>query len=378
MARRITHAFVKRLALCKQGKNGLTTLYKSDGTAEYATITKSDVEKGELLAVFWPKGLADDDGDFSDTDEAIESMTSSLIANGGALDIEHDGNVLKPEQARITEIFSIQSTDERFDEWKDYDGNVVDVTGGAAVKVQIDDPLLRQAHRDGLFDGVSLFGPAAVEQVDLLAASKRVAARMGGMQDNEMTKEELQAVLDAQDAKMTQLVKSAVDEAVKTLTKPNADAEAKAKEVEDAKAKNEEAKAPTFTGNALDADDLAEYEKSLRSFELTKAIQSGDMTADKLAEMRKSMSEKLPSVEELTEAGIKADENDSAEVRKLQVSLFKARTRSNVPDRTAVAGDDDITELEKSTAVEADAIAKLMNTFIGGAAGDSGMKVLQG
>ena len=29
MARRITSTFVKRLALCKRGKNGMTTLFKS-------------------------------------------------------------------------------------------------------------------------------------------------------------------------------------------------------------------------------------------------------------------------------------------------------------------------------------------------------------
>jgi len=100
--RRIRYAEVKRLALCKRGKNGLQTLYKSDGTAEYATLTKGDAEKGELLTVIWPKGLADQDGDFADSDAAIDSMMSSLIANGGAMDIEHDGNVLPRDAVSIT------------------------------------------------------------------------------------------------------------------------------------------------------------------------------------------------------------------------------------------------------------------------------------
>lgn len=368
MARRITSTFVKRLALCKRGKNGMTTLFKSeDGQFELATLVKGDVEKGELLAVMWPKGIADEDGDFVDTDEAIRSMTASLISNGGGLDLEHDGKVLTPEQAYISEVFIIQPDDARFAEWEDYDGNHADVTGGAAVKIQIDDPKLREAYRAGEWDGVSLFGDAAVEQVDLKAASKRVAARMGGVQENEMTKEELQAVLDAQDAKVAQLVKSAVDEAVKAQSETvDAEAEAKAKEDAEAKAKEDaELKAPTFTGDPLDADALGEYEKSLRGFELSKAIASGEMTADKLAELRKSLTEKLPSVEELTEAGIKAEEGDSAEVRKLQVQLFKARKSSNVPERSDASDDDEITELAKATADEAAALGTLLNAHLG-------------
>ena len=190
---------------------------------------------------------------------------------------------------------------------------------------------------------------------------------MGGVQENEMTKEELQAVLDAQDAKVAQLVKSAVDEAVKAQSETvDAEAEAKAKEDAEAKAKEDaELKAPTFTGDPLDADALGEYEKSLRGFELSKAIASGEMTADKLAELRKSLTEKLPSVEELTEAGIKAEEGDSAEVRKLQVQLFKARKSSNVPERSDASDDDEITELAKATADEAAALGTLLNAHLG-------------
>lgn len=380
MARRITSAFVKRLALCKRGKNGMTTLFKSEnGQFELTTLVKGDAEKGELLAVMWPKGITDEDGDFADTEEAIRSMTASLISNGGQLDIEHDGKVLSPEAAYISEVFSIQPDDARFAEWKDYDGKVVDMTGGAAVKIQIDDPELREAYRAGEWDGVSLFGPAAVEQVDLKAASKRVAARMGGTMENDMTDQELQAALAAQETKIADLVKSAVE----AVLKPQVDAEAEAKakadtEAAEAKAKADaEAQAPTFTGDPLDADALFEYEKSLRGFELQKAIQSGEMTADKLAEMRKSLTEKLPSVDELTEAGIKAEEGDSAEVRKLQVQLFKARKVSNVPERSAA--DDDETLLEKATADEAEAIAKLLNAHMGnGEAVESGMRVVQG
>ena len=368
MARRIKRAEVKRLALCKRGKNGLQTLYKSDGTAEYATLTKGDVEKGELLSVVWPKGLADADGDFADTREAIDSIMSSLIANGGAMDLEHDGKVLPRDAVSITEVFEIQPGDPRFADWRDYEGNVQDVTGGAAARIQINDPELRAAYRDGDWDGVSLFGPAAVEQVDLVAASQRVAARMGGIQESQMTKEELQAILDAQRTQMAELAKSVVEGVLagqNTNTNP-ANAEANVVVAE---------QKPTFTGDVNDAQALADYESALRGFELRKAIASGEMSADDIAEMRKSMQESGPSVADLNEAGIKAEREDSPEVRKLQVQLFKARKGTNVPTRR-VSATDEVDELAKSAEAEGLAIAALMNEHLGNAPSSGGMRVI--
>lgn len=354
--RRIKGCEVKRLALCKRGKNGLATLYKADGTAEWQTLVKADPERGELLAVMWPKGLADEEGDFADSDEAIRSMTASLIRNGGKVDIEHKGDVLPPSAVQITEVFTIRKSDERFHGWKDYSGAEVDVTGGAAVKLQIDDPALRAKYRDGEWDGVSLFGPAAVEQVDTKAASHRVAARMGGMQEMDMTKEELQAALAAQKAEFAQLVKSAVDEALKAKTAP---VEPKA-EPKPAEGFNP----PTFTGDPLDPEALSTYEKALRRFELQKAITSGTMTADKLAELRKSLTETQPSVEDLQEAGIEAKPEDNAKVRELQIQLFKAYKGSNAPERRGEQEDQEA-KLAKAQYAESMELAKLVNAKMG-------------
>ena len=341
-------------------------------------LVKGDAEKGELLAVMYPKGLdlADADGDFADSTLAIKSMTTSLIQNGGQLDLEHDGEVLPAEAASITEVFTIQKSDSRFHNWKDYKGNPTDVTGGCAVQIQIDDPGLRKAYRDGEWDGVSVFGPAVVEDVDIKAASQRVAARMGA-KENDMTKEEMQALLDAQEAKMATLFKSAVAEAVKEVKDAGKPAEMSAEEkaAADLKAKQEEA--PVFSGDPTDPEALATYENALRGHELRKAIASGDMTADKLAEMRKSMGATAPTVAELNEAGIKAEESDSKEVRDLQVKLFKSQNKSNVPVRMGNGGDAEA-ELRKSQHDEGMAIAGLMNGMMGNHPDSGGMKVVSG
>lgn len=365
--RRIINAFVKRLALCKRGKNGMQTLFKSsNGNFELTTLVKGDPEKGELLAVMWPKGIADEDGDFSDTDKAIKSMTSSLIQNGGALDIEHDGKVLSPEAAYISEVFTIQKSDPRFEGWEDYDGNVVDVTGGAAVQIQINDPDLRAAYRNGDWDGVSLFGPAAVEHVDIAAASKRVAERMRGVQENEMNKEELQALLKAQAEQTVELVKSAVESIVESL-KPKATKTTEGGDEGGDEGKDDLTKAekqPTFTGSVSDPKALETYENELRGFELRKAIASGKMSSKDIAEMRKSMAESPITLEEFKEANIEAKADDSEEVRELQTKLFKAQKGSNAP-QTVAGSTSEEDELAKASADEGAEIAKLMNQNLG-------------
>jgi len=372
--RRIKRAEVKRLALCKRGKNGLTTLYKSDGTAEFATLTKAtNAEKGELLTVIWPKGLADADGDFADTEAAIDSMMESLIANGGKLDIEHEGDVLPRGAVAIQEVFTIQKSDTRFADWKDYQGNAVDVTGGAAARIKINDPALRAAYRDGDWDGVSLFGPAAVEQVDIVAASQRVAARMGGIQETDMTKEELQAILDAQKASFVELAKS-LKEILTAKSENTESGKANGNSGANAQTATVEAEQrPTFTGDVSDPQALADYESALRGYELRKAVAEGKLSADDIAEMRKAMSESGPSLADLNAAGIEAKPEDSKEVRALQVQLFKARKRSNVPARTASA-QDEVDELAKAATDEGLAIAKLANELMGSA--PSSMKVI--
>lgn len=360
--RRILQATVKRLALCKRGKNGLTTLFKSDGTAEWATLTKGDAAKGEVLAVAYPLGLEDQDGDFADTLAAIESMAHSFMREGARLDIEHEGEVLPREAAYVKESFLIQKGDERFKGWPTYDGKSIDLDGGWAVKLQIDDPNLRAAYQRGEWDGVSLFGPAAVEQVDIKAASQRVAARMGGMQEIEMTKEELQAAFAAQKAEITEMVKSALAGIVGAKPESNIAPEPKPES------------APTFTGDPLDPQALADYERALRGHELRKAIADGTMTADKLAELRKSLSETEPTVAELRSAGIPANDSDSREVRALQAKLFKAQKSSNAPERLGNGRDSEEAELLKACETEGAELAKLLNERMGG----SGMRVLQG
>lgn len=359
--RRILHANVKRLALCKRGKNGLTTLFKSDGTAEWATLTKGDATKGEVLAVAYPLGLEDVDGDFADTLAAIESMAHSFMKEGAQLDIEHDGEVLPRDAAYVKESFLIQKGDPRFQEWPTYDGKTINLDGGWAVKLQIDDPDLRAAYQRGDWDGVSLFGPAAVEQVDIKAASQRVAARMGGVQEIEMTKEELQAAFAAQKAEIAEMVKSALAGIVGN--KPEA-----AKPTDEPKMEP----APTFTGDPLDPQALADYERALRGYELRKAIADGTVTADKLAELRKSLSETEPSTAELRSAGIPANEGDSPEVRALQVKLFKAQKPSNAPERRN-GRESEEAELLKACEAEGVELAKLLNERTG-----AGMRVVQG
>lgn len=163
--REILEADIRFISLCPRGKNGFATLFKAEtAMAHFEGMAKAHgdiMEKGELLAVVWAPNIADSDGDFS-TPAAVEQIAHSYMKNAAKVDLIHDCEALDKKAAYVTESFIVQPGDERFEQWPGYDGEPVDVTGGWAVKMQIDDPALRAAYRDGEWNGVSMYGPAKV------------------------------------------------------------------------------------------------------------------------------------------------------------------------------------------------------------------------
>lgn len=337
--KRILDARITRIALCKEGKNGFKTLFKSDGSIEINTLVKSQSE-GELLAVVYAPNRPDFDDEFAEP-HVVKAMAHEFLRDHRELDIEHEGEALDNEDAYVAESFIIAKGDERFSNWKRYDGEPAgDLTGSWAVKIQIDNPELRKAYANGGWDGVSMFGHAAVEHVDVVAASKRVAGRLGGGEKH-MDKTELKAALDA----FMSEVRAEIAKAVKPSEKP----------ADDDKDQPEEMQAPEFEGDVDNPEDLQKFEKSLRTFELRKALKAGKVTAAQIAEMRKNVQEIQPSD---TEVGIEA--KDSPEVRELKRRLHKAQKRTNAPERKGEPEGTEV-ELAKANRDEGLEIGKLLN-----------------
>lgn len=355
-ARRIKAATITTIALCRRGKNGFTTLLKGDGAFCWETLVKATAARDELLAVVYAPNRMDDDQEFA-TADVIKSAAHAYNRDHRELDIEHDGRPLSNKDAYVAESFIVAKGDERFQDWKGYDGQPVgDLTGAWATVIKLENPVLQKAYRDGELDGVSMFGQAALEQADTSAASKRVADRLGksrdAIQENDMTNEELTQALSGFKAEIVELVKSAI----KGEEKPDASAS-------DA--------APVFTGDPHSAADLETFEKALRTHELNKSLKGGKLTAAQVAEMRKSLAAVEPSDEE---AGV--EDGDSPEVRSLKTQLFKAKRRSNAPE-ALVAGEDTAEAIAKAAQDEGRAIAAIYNEQRMGSGQPSGMRLVR-
>jgi hypothetical protein len=321
---RIVKAEVKRLALCRRGKNGLTTLYKADGQTEFQTLCKAE-DEGSLLAVMYAPERVDADGHVAGP-EVVEEMLHTLMRNGAELDIEHDGKVLAKSQAYIAEAFVVQKGDARFQGWTDYDGTPAgDLSGAAAVKIKIEDPELRASRRRGDWDGVSLFGPAVgIPEVAPLSKSTQPPE---DTMNPEQFAQLLKALTDTVGGLQTSLVKAVTD-----AVKPADDKTDDKTSAPDAPA------LPAFEGDVDSVADLATYEKTLRKSQLTLSLAGKDTKAvDKaiatVVDMRKALSEEKVKDED---AGIEA--GDSDEVRDLKVRLFKAQRGTNAPAGPAPTG----------------------------------------
>lgn len=344
MLRRIKAATITTIALCKRGKNGMRTLFKDDGSVQFATLIKAGAEN-ELLAVVYAPERPDDDGDYAEA-PVIKAMAHEYLRDHRGLDIEHDGKKLPNSAAYVAESFIVAKGDDRFAGWKDYDGNAIgDLTGAWANVIKIEDPALQKAYREGDLDGVSMFGRAAVERVDTKAASKRVADRLGKARDhaqeNDMDESKLKELLSGFKAEITTMVTKAVEG-----LKPTPKEEPKA----------EELRAPLFKGSATNPKDLEAFEAELRTYEMQKAIVAGTLSADKIAEMRKSL-----AVGEPSDKDAEIEETDTPRERELKRELFKARKSRNGAERGAGNGEDAETELRKANGAEGLAIAKLYN-----------------
>lgn len=262
--RRIKKAEIKFVSLCVRGANTLPVLYKSDdNTVEMQTLSKLS-EDGLLTAVVYAPDLRDSQGDIADA-EVVKGMAYSYIKNGAKLDIIHDGKPVPSEKAFVAESFLIQKDDPRFKDWKDYTGKPVDVTGGWAIVVKIEDPTLRALYREGKWNGVSMAGPAVVEteksQQDILDSFARIFSGKLTLpnQEQEMTPTELEAAI----AKANAPLISALSGLVETL-KPKAPAETKTE------AKKAEDEAPVYKGKPDDEKALLKHERDLALFELRK------------------------------------------------------------------------------------------------------------
>lgn len=270
--RRIKKAKISFISLVPAGANKIAPVYKADGSVTFGTLVKADtlVENGELTAIVYAPNLVDSQGDVADA-EVVKQMAYDFIANGAAIDIKHDGKALPPEKARIAETFIVQKTDTRFHNWKDNDGNPVDLEGAWATVIKIDDPDLRKRYKNGEWAGVSMGGTAVVEQqkadVERLVELLAKAINPPKEPETTMTPQELEAISKALKEGLTsmstELVKALKPETPPTPPKPP-------------ETKPEEPKAPIFKGSIDDDRAVELHARQVELFNLKKSVDWAD------------------------------------------------------------------------------------------------------
>lgn len=320
--RRILEAEVTTLALCKRAKNGLQALYKSEAHGDgpmVHTLSKA-VEDGELLTVVFRPDTADFDGDTASRD-VIKRFAHRFNRDHRQLNIEHEGALLTKAQAFVAESFIVAPGDARFVDWKDYDGNPVgDLTGAWATITRIEDPVLRKACRDGKLNGISLEGPAIVEELTTKAVHETPENEGASPKDETMTPEQMLALQKA--------VTDGVVGALAALRKAEKDAEATAAaEAATKAAELAKSQKPSYGERPMPTDVSTpeareNYLRDLRAYELRKAIAEG-ATSEKVAELFKAIDEVQPS-----DKDAKIESTDSDEVKKYKRLLFKSQKRS--------------------------------------------------
>lgn len=281
--REILKAMISHISLCPRGANQIQTMYKADDGHEenivFDTIVKDMTEQGELLAVVYAPDMVDSQGDTASA-AVIKEAAYMFGAEGKGIDIRHNEKVLSPEKAYVAESFIIQKGDPRFADTKNYEDEVVDVTGGWGVVFKIEDEDLRSKYRSGEWGGISMGGMMVATNkedsigVQLLKAIKGIGKKetkhktnKSETEDMELTKENLETIAKIASDAIVAANKEAEEKAAEKLKKEQ--------EAGDIGIKFDE---PILKAGATDEDRL-KYRKCLEMFEMAKTVKSKDPRA---------------------------------------------------------------------------------------------------
>ncbi len=315
MARRFRKAKISFISLCPKGKNQMPVVFKADGAFDWSLLTKASEkfqEDGTILGVVFAPEVRDSEGDIADP-AVIKEMCHSFAQAGLQVDIRHDNKAVPREDAYVAENFIIQKGDPRFADFKDNSGNVVDVTGGWGVLIQINKEELRAQYREGKWEGISMAGNALfeVEKSDdgetffkrLMAGLSGLVAKSNNDGDFDMKPEELKKMLDDQTAALSAAI-------VKALKPDAPEIKPEDKKVE----KEVDPDEPVFTGSKSKLADVKAHAIKLQHYRLQKAIDFDAQPAvlAKAVEALEKFEKANPSVVEKVE-GTEDEEDDQIE-----------------------------------------------------------------
>lgn len=270
--RRITKAVIQFISLVPKGANKMKAVYKDDGSFEVQGITKSTGE-GYLTSVVYAPEHRDSQGDIASA-EVIKDMAHQASRKGNPeIDIRHDGKPVGRDRAYVAESFIIGKGDVRFEDWKDTEGNPVDLEGAWATVIKIEDPELRALYEKGEFAAVSMGGTATVESDD---------ASIKEFVDSYLSKHPTLNPSQEDDEMKPEDLKKAMEEALQPITKTVGDLTAKVEKLEKGDEKpepkepekkteeTEDPNAPVFKGDLEDEDALVEFERVTSVYNLRK------------------------------------------------------------------------------------------------------------
>lgn len=323
--RRIKKAKINFISLVPKGANKMPVIYKSeDDTVEIRTLIKSDIDNGEITAVVYAPELRDSQGDIASA-EVIREMAHEFSKNGKGIDIRHNGEVLSKEDAYVAESYIIKDGDPDFADMTDYEGNPVDVTGGWAAVIKVENSELRQAYRDGEWNGVSMGGTAEVEAEKesdgLTQLIKMLASKCGLISkgDSDMKPEDLNKALEDNNKALGDTLVKGLSEVLKdagVITEPD-----KGEDTFDTP------EAPVFKGDLSSEEDRKAHRKALAIWKAETTIDDPVERFDAIEKIEKEFSEDDSDID--SKAGV--EKGDSPEVASLKRRLHKAQRTSNRP-----------------------------------------------
>lgn len=355
-------ASISFLSLCPMGANTIQTVYKSEEGKECSisltTLIKGEMtEQGEILAVVYAPDMVDSEGDTASA-EVIKEFAYDFAVNGQGIDIKHDGDVLPTSDIFVAESFIVQKNDPRFEDTKDYEGNTIDVTGGWAVVLKVNNEDLRKQYRDGEWAGISMGGFMMVKEegTEVSKLAKIVNKLIEAFSGSDKATKKLEKEMNKDEIKeLTETITKSVTDNVLAVQKKVDEDKVKAKKEEDKKPAGLGCKAPVLKADST-PEDIDVHEKKLLMYELSKAVDPTDLTSIRdYQKLCKDIAAGKDVDVTVSTTGAKKSDSFSSFFATNQVNDTTSAVAGKIGDGDNAYGDAILAKLDKADAAKAKA-----------------------
>jgi hypothetical protein len=168
---------IRSISLMPHAKNNLPVFFPASNMIELKNVVLNSAD-GLLTVIVYDLevGIIKD---CSVAPDVAYNMAHDYLRSGAKLERFHSGRAIRKSQAAVVESYVVQQGDPRFRNIRDYENQLIDVTGAWVVVIKLFDKNLKALYRGmQAWNGVSIFGEASIKEEPEVSRHSKAPLKM--------------------------------------------------------------------------------------------------------------------------------------------------------------------------------------------------------